>query len=314
MKRINKKIIWSASLALTLGLSLAPANSPRLSDLKSLGRLRSLPALNAGVNIERNIAWAWPEAHPLRLDVFRPEADGTYPIVVNIHGGGWTFGNKEMDESLCRYLARRGYVIFNINYRLAPVHRFPDQVNDSLGAVIWAKDHAEEFKGDPDRVAVMGDSAGANLSAMVAFAHDYDGFDPTFTSRDYDASVQAAVLIYGVYDMTIFDSLNESWGAGLVYNYLGGPQSRFPERYVKASPVHYLPRQAPMEILILAGDRDTYYPQSVDFKRELDRIGIRYRFYTVKGAEHGFISYGYSKEAKEAFTVIADFLDRNLKK
>jgi acetyl esterase/lipase len=266
------------------------------------------------IETHRNVVWARVDHEDLLLDVFLPRAGGIHPMVVNIHGGGWTFGSKEMDEALCKYLAERGYVVFNINYRLAPVFKFPAQVNDGLGAVIWAKDHAEKYSGDRERVAVMGDSAGGNLSAMVAFAHDNPNFSPTYTSsHPYNASVQAAVLIYGVYDMTQFDSPRNKW-IPFFYSYLGGPEDLFPERYMKASPVEYLkPGKRYPVVLIIGGDKDSLYAHSVELKNELEERGIKYAFYTARGGHHGFISVSSSKPARETMPVIGDFLDRELK-
>jgi len=309
--RINRSAVI---LVILFSFSAAQPESGRTRGLvPDLGELvRPISGFNSGINVRRNVLWAKVGIERLYLDAFWPRVEGSYPIIVNIHGGGWTFGSKEMDEGLCRYLAKRGFVIFNINYRLAPVHRFPAQVNDCLGAVIWAKDHGRDYQGDPNLVAVMGDSAGANLSAMVAFASDYAGFEPSYNSAGRDASVKAGVLIYGVYDLTRFDSMDDP-NIAYVMSYLRGPQTLFPERYLKASPVSYLSPEKTPAILILAGENDRYLPDSLEFKQRLDQTGIKCRFYPVENAEHGFINAGFSRPAQEAFLVIGDFLDQELK-
>ncbi len=313
---MNQRILNRSAIILMTLISLAAAppmpDRARLPSL-SLNQLRRpVSGISSGINVRRNVRWARVGRERLYLDAFRPRSEGVYPIIVNIHGGGWSFGSKEMDEGLCRYLAKRGYLVFNINYRLAPVHPFPAQVNDALGAVIWAKDHGRKYWGDPNLVAVMGDSAGANLSAMVAFAYDYVAFEPTYNSPGLEASVKAAVLIYGVYDLTRFDS-REDAGIEYVMSYLGGPQTLFPERYLKASPIRYLSPDKDPSILILAGAKDEYLPDSLEFKRRLDQTGIKSQLYTVENAEHGFISLSLTRPAQEAFSVIADFLDREVK-
>ena len=288
--------------------------SSALENLKNFDLGQKISAFAPEIETHRNVVWARVSHEDLFLDVFLPREDGKYPMVVNIHGGGWSLGSKEMDEALCKYLAERGYVVFNINYRLAPEFKFPAQVNDGLGAVIWAKDHAEKYSGDRERVAVMGDSAGCNLSAMVAFAYDSPNFSPTYTSSHLsNASVQAAVLIYGVYDMTQFDSPRNKW-IPFFYSYLGGPEDLFPERYMKASPVEYLkPDKRYPVVLIIGGDKDSLYTHSVELKNELEERGIKYSFYTAPGGHHGFISVSSSKPARETMPVIGDFLDRELK-
>jgi len=310
MTRKRARIILFLILLFAFGFAVK--DKPKAPLLTRPELIKTLPSLNSGVRVKRNIVWAVVDGERLTLDVFFPEEDGIYPMVVNIHGGGWTFGTKEMDEALCRYLAGRGYVIFNINYRLAPAHPFPAQVNDCLGAVMWSKDHSREYQADPNLVAVMGDSAGANLSAMVAFAYDYPEFKPTYRSETHNASAKAAVLIYGVYDMTRF-YIPDTWGTPFAYSYLGGPPNFFPERYIKASPVRYISPEKNPAIMLVVGEKDTYFVDSVKFKEQIERLGIRYRFYTAKGVGHAFINLGFLKPTREAFEVIADFLDQELK-
>jgi len=321
LKAQNIALKSAKRLGLIIGLNLAlcspgiggTGENPQPNYLANSRVQEPLPNPGTQINISRNVVWAKVKRERLLLDVFRPETDGFYPIVVNIHGGGWSLGSKELDEGLCRYIAGRGYTVFNINYRLAPVHKFPDQVNDGIGAVMWAKDHAEQYRGNPNRVTVMGDSAGGNLSAMVAFAYDNPSFSPTYVSaKGYDGSVDAAVLIYGVYDMTKYDTLKNPLLIYFYY-YLGGPQRFFPERYIKASPVNYLDRKDYPAILIIAAEKDMFYKASVDFRDALEAKGVPYDFYTAENGRHGFISLSFSKPARKTFVVINDFLDRRLK-
>ena len=93
-----------------------------------------------------------------------------------------------------------------------------------------------------------------------------------------NASVQAAILIYGVYDMAQFSSPLNKW-IPFFYSYLGGPEDWFPERYIKASPVEYLkPHKAYPVVLIIGGDRDSLYPHSVELKKSWKKEAIKYSF------------------------------------
>ncbi len=105
---------------------------------------------------------------PIRI--YRPFGQSTelYPVLLYFHGGGWVQGNLETHDTICRHLAlySSGLVI-SVDYALAPEHKFPAAVNDSLAAFTWVKDHANELNADPARIAVGGDSSGGNLSVVL---------------------------------------------------------------------------------------------------------------------------------------------------
>ena len=130
-------------------------------------------------------------ALPMRL--YRPsQGDGTLPVVVYFHGGGFVIGGLESYDGLCRLLCESsGCLILSVDYRLAPEHRFPAAVDDAFAALEWALSHAADMGGDPSAVAVAGDSAGGTLAAVVChLAHDRDMASPA-----------AQVLIYPAVDM-----------------------------------------------------------------------------------------------------------------
>ncbi len=108
-----------------------------------------------------------------RLDVFAPKEAGIHPLVVFFYGGSWSQGNKSQYAFVGAALAARGYVTVIPDYRLYPQVRFPTFLEDSAQAVAWARQHAREFGGDPERIVLMGHSAGAHMAAMLALNSSY---------------------------------------------------------------------------------------------------------------------------------------------
>jgi acetyl esterase/lipase len=110
----------------------------------------------------------------LRLDVYQPKATGSArPVVVFFYGGSWLRGERSQYRFVGAALAERGFVTVLPDYRLYPKARFPAFLDDGAQAVAWVQQHAHEFGGDPQRIVLMGHSAGAHLAAFLAFNHDY---------------------------------------------------------------------------------------------------------------------------------------------
>ncbi len=124
---------------------------------------------------------AYPAAHgevPLRVYTPPgPRPAAGHPLVLAFHGGGFVLGSARQGDWASSVVCREvGAVVVSVDYRLAPTHRFPAALDDCLGALLWAVEHAAELGADPERVAVMGESAGGNLAAVVALlARDRGG-------------------------------------------------------------------------------------------------------------------------------------------
>lgn len=101
------------------------------------------------------------------LDVYAPPLGDQHPVVVWIHGGGWTKGDKAALQMKPQALVEKGYVLVSINYRLVPVVTLKDLMGDIASSIRWVRDHAKEHHGDPDRIVIMGHSAGAHLAALL---------------------------------------------------------------------------------------------------------------------------------------------------
>ncbi|HXQ59250.1 MAG TPA: alpha/beta hydrolase [Acidimicrobiales bacterium] len=130
---------------------------------------------------------------PIRIRVYRPRAEEAVPVVTYFHGGGWVIGDIDTHDGTCRTLCHRtGAVVVSVDYRLAPEHRFPAALDDCEAATAWVADHARHLGGDPERLAVAGDSAGGNLAAAV-----------TLRARERGGpALRAQALVYPAVDFT----------------------------------------------------------------------------------------------------------------
>ena len=148
-----------------------------------------------GVEVERDVPY-FPGGHPQHhLDVWRPKgAQGPLPVVLYIHGGGFRFMSKDTHWPFGLLFARRGYVVFNIDYRLAPGYRFPAAIEDVARAWRFVVKHAHRWGGDAQRIVLAGESAGANLSTALTLALTQERPEP-FAREAYELGVLPRAVI-----------------------------------------------------------------------------------------------------------------------
>src|SRR6266568_8892552 len=133
--------------------------------LSRLGRLhpRADPGRH-GVEVLRDIAYLPTGQRAHTLDVYRPrDRSGPLPVVLYVHGGGFRILSKETHWLMALAFARRGFIVFNINYRLAPLEPYPAAIADACAAYVWVERNAARYGGDTSRLVLAGESAGANL-------------------------------------------------------------------------------------------------------------------------------------------------------
>ena len=233
----------------------------------------------------------------LRLDIYRakPGTDGDLPAprpaVIQVHGGGWVSGSRyEQGVPLLNHLASRGWVGFNIDYRLSPQATWPDHIVDVKRAIAWVRENAAELGIDPELIAITGGSAGGHLTALAGLTANDPAFQPGF--EEADTSVIAAVPFYGVYDLTnagghYYPQLQEWAFEQIMFK---APLAGNEELYRAASPRWRVNEQAP-PFMVIHGERDTLVPvgDARDFVAELRRVsGSDVRYVELPGAEHAF--------------------------
>ena len=188
--------------------ALARAVNSGWGALAAAGRLhpRSDPARHGVVRI-RDLPYRETGRPEHRLDVYRPrEGSGPWPVVFYVHGGGFQALSKDTHWLMGLAFARRGCVVFNVSYRLAPAHRFPAALEDVCAAYAWVVRNARGWGGDLDRLVLAGESAGANLVTSLALASSFVRPEP-FAGWAYDAPARPrAVLAHaGLYQVTECD-------------------------------------------------------------------------------------------------------------
>ncbi len=182
--------------------SLIPAERQELlrDEIESRHWLRPFKFPRPGVQLHSQIAYGQAGKRNL-LDVYQPEEEreGGFPVLLQVHGGAWTIGEKEQQaKPLMYHMAQRGWVCVAINYRLSPRDKFPAHIIDVKQAIAWIRNNIADYGGDPNFIAITGGSAGGHLSSLAALTPNREEWQPGF--EDVDTRVQAAVPFYGVYD------------------------------------------------------------------------------------------------------------------
>lgn len=174
------------------------------------------------VTMHQNISYG-PYGKENRLDVYYPEGTTEkLPTIVSIHGGGYVYGCKEIYQRYCMDLARRGFAVVNFNYRLAPESKFPAPLEDTNTVLTWLCKNADQYYLDPERVILVGDSAGAQLTSHYAAIYCNPAFAELFDFKVPAVTLRALGLNCGMYDLT---ELARGSLKGLHRDYLGRKHS-----------------------------------------------------------------------------------------
>ena len=239
-------------------------------------------------------------------------ADATArPVVAYFHGGGWVQGDLETHHGLCARIAERaGVIVVAVDYRLAPEHPFPAAVDDCFAAYRWLRAHASELGGDPLRVAVAGDSAGGNLSAVVSQQ----------AARAGEAVPACQVLIYPAVDFALDTPSHADLAEGHII-----PRDRilwYAARYIPNEADRLDPRAAPLRTpdlrgqppaLVITGGFDPLRDEGLAYAEKLRAAGVDVVYHEYPGQIHAFVSL--TKAIPQGLTCtweVADYLKSRL--
>lgn len=289
----------------------------------------------------KNITWVELDNMQLTLDIYVPKTGKkNYPVLVIYHGGGWLINNNSIMNSMSEYIASNSeYVVANINYRLLgdnnnSVH-LNQIVEDAFGGLLWIKDHIANYKGDPKRIAVTGDSAGGQLTAMVilsgrklesdGFSGKTLGFKPTYLPKGKTAEniarrdglkVQAAVISYAAFDLykraqsgfetpsNIFWKLAKATPRGIFGDSITVDKN--PEFYKALSPIYNIPNVSDYQLppqFVHVGSTDTTTPpaSSQQYVDALKAAGQPVEFKIYADRNHAFLDNDCNEFLKVCF-------------
>lgn len=260
---------------------LTPETDPQA--VRDLMDSMSIPSSIAVATVEDRMI-PGPDGE-LRVRCYRPEGDAPRPVIVYYHGGGWVVGSLETHDGICRALADAvDAVVVSVDYRLAPEHVFPAAVDDAFTALCWVHEHAGELGGDPARIAVAGDSAGGNLSAVVAQLARGDG----------GPALRFQLLVYPVTDHEFESRSMIDNGAGY---YLTADAMRwFYGHYLRTEADADDPRVSPIRgdlaglppAFVVTAEYDPLRDQGVAYAAALRAAGTEVAGRTYEGMFHGF--------------------------
>jgi acetyl esterase/lipase len=256
------------------------------------------PSEEKPVKTLNDIAFAGGDGADLLGDLYMPEGVDTAPVLVAVHGGGWQVGNRKFYLHWGPFLARHGIAVFAIEYRLTKpgAKAYPDAVRDVRAAVGFIRANAGRYRLDPERIGLVGDSAGAHLSALVALAGNEPAFAPGSSAATERIAVKAVVGFYGVYDTAAQwqHDLAVRPRDNITEKFLGAALYADRRVYFESSPISYATadRNATRFLLVYGTHDDVVdaESQSQTFVVALKQAGFFVRTLAIPGAGHFFVT------------------------
>ena len=241
------------------------------------------PPVPENVLETKNVEYKNINGKSLQMDIYQPKGlTKPAPLLVFIHGGGWKGGQRSDYLVYLTHYAKLGYATATVSYRLTGIAPYPACVEDIRDAVQFLYQNGEKYNYDPDRICLIGGSAGSHLAMLTGYGWKRKDApaDSTISTKH---KIKAIVEIYGPVDFTTEYARNHS----LITGFLNHTYQEAPELYVEASPITYVTKNSP-PTLILQGTRDMLVPwtQAELLKKKLDSFGVPNVYCLVPGWPH----------------------------
>ncbi|MCR8666792.1 alpha/beta hydrolase [Aestuariibaculum sp. M13] len=247
------------------------------------------PLISNDVVYCENVTYKKTETSKLKLDVYRPKSNNKkeiYPAVLLIHGGGWLVGSKENQRIMGQHLALNGYVGIPVSYRLGFEAPYPAAVNDLKDAIIWVKKHAKKYHINPDKIVVLGTSAGAQLATLIGVTPNTSLYH---SNSKISNEVKAIVNIDGVVSFIHPEAAAESKPGkqSMAGIWLNGEKDENFNLWKEASPLEYIGKNTP-PTLFINSSHPRFHAGRDDMLHILNQHNIYNETHTLSGSPHSF--------------------------
>ncbi|MEG1834907.1 MAG: alpha/beta hydrolase [Oscillospiraceae bacterium] len=289
--------------------SLAAKKIWTIMDYYDKDRLSS-QKVSDGIEIKKGIPYINDGTNEHMLDIYN-KADGAKkkPVIIDIHGGGLMYGDKEMNRIYVSRLAEKGFVVVNVNYRICPNVLYPSQVADIMSSYKWVAENADEYGFDLNNVFVVGDSAGGQLAFYTSIVNTSEYLKNLYEVENTGLNIKALGLISGMFDMK--SGLNSVLNPCIL-----GYEFKTSKYFPYLQPEEIIDLGTPPPAYIVTSAKDFLRSASQDLDRLLSEKGVEHRFHdweiTINRSSGHITSVAYPDFPESVTTTneLVEFLQR----
>ncbi|GHV35155.1 hypothetical protein FACS1894180_0490 [Bacteroidia bacterium] len=252
-------------------------------------------AIPVGYNKQIDVHYAPNDSAWQRMDIYYPTSPAQpVPVLINMHGGAWSHGEKESQGGFAIYF-NMGFAVCNVEYRMTATATAPAAVEDVRMAMRYLVEHHLEYNIDPKKIIFQGGSAGGHLALVAGYLQNDEKYDGVFAASTRSDSEYKVIAVIDKYGPAMFDSLTTWWSS--LNNWLGELKNDI--NFIRSiSPAHIVELGVTPATYIVHGDADPTVPysQSVMLADTLEKHGIHHQFTTIPGGGHGGFSTQYNNQ------------------
>ena len=247
------------------------------------------------------------------LDVYYPkDTKEKIPVIIDIHGGGFLYGYKEMNKLYCYHLSKRGFIVFNLNYRLAfSDTKVPGQIQDVVSAINWINNHIDSYPADKARIFITGESAGGVLTIMAMLISKSQRLQKIFNTEAINLDIKAAAIICGM--MQFDEPTIPYWG---MRSMCFDKEYKKQEYYQNMIFSNILEMKELPPIFLSTSDEDELRKMTLNFENTLKKYGVTYKLKYFEKGKNKKIGHMFSilhpeyEESVELIDEMLDFFDK----